>query len=233
MSKITIEPIAHIYNNYKEKFGIPRQSNLVQTTVSTIIFEQEYRDENALRGLAEYSHIWLIWHFDKAETSKKWSPTVRPPRLGGNERVGVFSTRSPYHPNGIGISCVQLVSIEKDSTYGYVLKIKGADLLNGTPIIDIKPYLSFTDSIPDAVCGFADKVYDYKLDVIIDNKYKEILSDDELCELNGILSLDPRPSYQNDNERIYKMLYSDYEISFKVDKSTLTVISIEAKGSEK
>ena len=231
MPQILIEPIAFIKNKYKEKFGIPRQSNLVDSTISTIVFEEKYRDENSLRGLSEYSHIWLIWQFDKAKSKKDWFPTVRPPRLGGNERVGVFATRSPYHPNGLGISCVQLINIEKDSKFGFVLKIKGADLLDNTPIIDIKPYLSFTDSFPDAKCGFADNVIDYKLQVEFDEKFKSVISYDEYKELLGILSQDPRPSYHNDKNRVYKMSYSDYEISFKVDKMNLTVIDI-TKGCE-
>lgn len=232
MNKTNIEPIARIHNKYKEKFGIPRQSNLINTTISTIIFEEKYRDDNSLRGLDQYSHIWLLWQFDNIEYTKDWSPTVRPPRLGGNKRVGVFATRSPYHPNGIGLSCVELISIEKDAKYGTVLKIKGADLQDNTAIIDIKPYLTFTDSVPFAKCGFAEKVYNYKINVEIDEKFKLMLSDDEYEELCGILSQDPRPSYQNDSNRIYKMVYSDYKISFRVENLILTVTNIE-KGSEK
>ena len=224
--KINIEPIAAIYNDYNEKFGIPRQSRILENNISTIVFEPKYRDENALRGLENYSHVWLLWLFDKNNSKKDWSPTVRPPRLGGNKRMGVFATRSPYHPNNIGLSCVKIVNIEKTTENGIVLKVAGADLLNKTPILDIKPYLAFTDSIPDAKCGFSDQVLDYELKVNYDIDISEF-SEDMLFQITQILKQDPRPSYQCDPDRIYGMTYGTYNIRFRVDKMNLNVISIE------
>ena len=218
--------IARIRNGYKEKFGIPRQSGITGNTESVIIFEKEYRDENALRGIEEYSHLWLIWYFSEVD-KKTWSPTVRPPRLGGNKRMGVFATRSPYRPNPIGLSSVELVAVEKTADNGTVLRVKGADLLDGTPILDIKPYLAFTDSHESAVGGFADTVKDYSLSVEIPDEVGKMFSTDELEALSSILSQDPRPSYQNSNERIYGMKFEAYEIKFKVDGDNLTVISAE------
>jgi len=221
-----IEPIATIHNNFTEKFGIPRQSNITNT-VSTIIFDKKYRDQNAFKGLEEYSHIWILWLFDKNNSDKKeWYPTVRPPRLGGNKRVGVFSTRSPYHPNGIGMSCVKLLYIENDKDNGIILKVSGADLLNGTPIIDIKPYLKFTDSHPDAVCGFSDEVKDYELTVIFKDECNN-MEPPLKAEIETILRQDPRPSYQNDENRIYSMKYADYDVKFYVKNNCLTVTEIE------
>ena len=216
--------IARIHNGYKEKFGIPRQSGITENTESVIVFEKEYRDENALRGIEEYSHLWLIWYFSEID-KKNWSPTVRPPRLGGNKRMGVFATRSPYRPNPIGLSSVELVAVEKTSGNGTVLRVKGADLLDGTPILDIKPYLAFTDSHPNAVGGFSDKVRDYSLAVCVPDSVKNVFSADEYDTLVSILSQDPRPSYQNEPERVYGMKFETYEIKFKVDGDNLTVIS--------
>ena len=221
-----IEPIAVIHNEFKSKFGIPRQSGLDEDTISTIVFEKKYRDENALRGLSQYSHIWLLWIFSENEVNKEWSPTVRPPRLGGNKRMGVFSTRSPYHPNNIGLSCVKIESIEKIQGLGSVIKVSGADILDGTPIIDIKPYLTLSDCKPDAVCGFSDEVKDKKLDVIIEEKFSAEIPEETLSAIISMLSQDPRPSYHDDKSRIYAMNYSDYEIKFTVNGDTLTVISI-------
>ncbi len=228
-----IEPIAIIYNDYSDKFGIPRQSGLLNNNISTIIFEPKFRDDNSLRGLDGYSHIWLLWLFDKNNSSKEWSPTVRPPRLGGNKRLGVFSTRSPYHPNGIGLSCVKIESIDKTRDVGSVLKVSGADLMSGTQIIDIKPYLAFTDSHPDALCGFAEQVYDYSLNVSLDVDTYDIPSD-ILAQIIEILKQDPRPSYHENPERIYGMSFAGYVIKFKVDRSELHVISIKKtlNGSE-
>ena len=212
----SIEPIAHIYNRYTDKFGIPRQSGLENESVSEIVFEEKYRDDNALRGLEGYSHIWLLWIFTEAESKKEWSPTVRPPRLGGNKRMGVFSTRSPFHPNRIGLSCVKIKSITKTRDKGTIIEVTGADLLSSTPIIDIKPYLSFTDSHPEAICGFAEDVFG-----------------DKLC-VENILSPDPRPSYHNDSDRVYGMSYSGYDIKFKANENVLTVLTISKQnGSEK
>ena len=221
----TVEPIAHIFNDYKDKFGIPRQSGLVSNSVSTIIFDKKYRDENALRGLEGYSHIWLLWIFSENDSKKDWSPTVRPPRLGGNKRMGVFSTRSPYHPNKIGLSCVKITSIEKTKENGIVINVEGDDLLNGTPIIDIKPYLAFTDSHPEAVCGFADDVFNKSLSVVFETD-TDFISEESLSSITEILKQDPRPSYQDDPERVYTMDYSNYKISFKVNKNTVTVTKI-------
>ncbi len=223
---IEAKVIARIHNGYKEKFGIPRQSGITEEMESVIVFEKEYRDENALRGIENYSHLWLIWHFSEVE-QKKWSPTVRPPRLGGNKRVGVFATRSPYRPNPIGLSSVELVSVERTAEDGTVLRVKGADLLDGTPILDIKPYLSFTDSHADAVCGFADGVKGYSLEVVMPEEIKANFTPKELEMLTSILSQDPRPSYQNEPERVYGMKFEDYEIKFSVDGEILRVVSAE------
>ena len=218
-----LKKIAVIRTPFKEKFGIPRQSGITEN-ISEIVFEPEYRVPEALRGLSEYSHLWLIWGFSEVPEGEGWRPTVRPPRLGGNTRMGVFATRSPYRPNPLGLSSVRLVEIKESNREGAVLVVSGADLLDGTPIYDIKPYLSYTDSHPDAVCGFSDGVRDYKLKVemppldIPEGKRREIIS---------VLSQDPRPSYQNEPERVYGMFYSDYEIKFRVADGTLYVLSAE------
>ncbi len=217
--------IAHIHNDFKEKFGIPRQSGITDENLSVIIFEKEYRDDNSLRGIEEFSHLWLIWYFSKSHKDN-WSPTVRPPRLGGNKRVGVFATRSPFRPNPIGLSSVKLVKVEKTKEFGTVLYVSGADLLDGTPIFDIKPYLSFTDSHPDAVNGFAQQVKDYHLEVILPEYASEYFSDLELEQLKKILSNDPRPAFIDSPSRIYHMKYADYDIDFSVENGILTVSKI-------
>ena len=216
--------IARIYTDFREKFGIPRQSGLAKDTVGRIVFEPEYRVPEALRGIEEYSHLWLIWNFSEAER-EGWSPTVRPPRLGGNKRMGVFATRSPFRPNAIGLSSVRLLSVE-DTAEGKVLVVAGADILDGTPIYDIKPYLAFTDSHPDAVCGFADEVRDYSLEVVIPEELKRGLSDEYIKALISILSGDPRPQYKEDGDRIYGMIYGKYEVKFTVADGVLTVVEI-------
>ena len=216
--------IARIYTDFREKFGIPRQSGLAKDTVGRIVFEPEYRVPEALRGIEEYSHLWLIWNFSEAER-EGWSPTVRPPRLGGNKRMGVFATRSPFRPNAIGLSSVRLLSVE-DTAVGKVLVVAGADILDGTPIYDIKPYLAFTDSHPDAVCGFADEVRDYSLEVVIPEELKRGLSDEYIKALISILSGDPRPQYKEDGDRIYGMIYGKYEVKFAVADGVLTVVEI-------
>ena len=229
----SIEPIAHIYNRYTDKFGIPRQSGLENESVSEIVFEEKYRDDNALRGLEGYSHIWLLWIFTEAESKKEWSPTVRPPRLGGNKRMGVFSTRSPFHPNRIGLSCVKIKSITKTRDKGTIIEVTGADLLSSTPIIDIKPYLSFTDSHPEAICGFAEDVFGDKLCVEFEASTDDI-DKETLVAIENILSQDPRPSYHNDSDRVYGMSYSGYDIKFKANENVLTVLTISKQnGSEK
>lgn len=215
--------IARIRTDFKEKFGIPRQSGLA-ATVGRIVFEPEYRVAEALRGIEEFSHLWIIWKFSKAERDG-WSPTVRPPRLGGNRRMGVFATRSPFRPNPIGLSSVRLVGVE-DTAEGKVLVVEGADLLDGTPIYDIKPYLAYTDSHPSAVCGFADGVMDYKLEVVIPDCLAARLPAKILAALTEVLAGDPRPSYQADGEREYGMIYGNLEIKFVVEDGVLSVTDI-------
>ena len=218
--------IAKIKNDFKEKFGIPRQSGLADSIVSRIIFEPEYRVKEAIRGIDGFSHLWLIWEFSEAKR-EDWSPTVRPPRLGGNKRMGVFATRSPYRPNPIGLSSVRLVGIEDTKEFGSVLLVSGADLLDGTPIYDIKPYLTFADSHPDAIGGFADAVKEDRLSVEIDRHLLTLIDEDKRDGLLTILKGDPRPSYQDDPNRIYGMKFSNYEIFFKVSEYKLTVIKVE------
>lgn len=218
--------IAKIHSDFKEKFGIPRQSGIADELYARIVFEPEYRVLEALRGLDGYSHIWLIWQFSEA-VRKDWSPTVRPPRLGGNKRMGVFATRSPYRPNPIGLSSVKLIGIEHTKDEGDVLIVSGADLLDGTPIYDIKPYLPFTDSHPEATAGFSEPVREYALNV---DFCKELLSKIDISKQNALVKIlehDPRPSYQDDPEREYGMRFSDYEIFFKVAGNSLTVTRVE------
>ena len=218
--------IARIYNDFTEKFGIPRQSGLLPEMESTIVFEEEFRNDEALRGISEFSHLWLIWDFSE-NPKTQWSPTVRPPRLGGNKRMGVFATRSPFRPNSLGLSSVKFKDIERIPCKGSVLKVTGADLMNGTPIYDIKPYIAYTDSHPDAVCGFSDDYVDYALDVKFPHELLEAVDPEVRNTLIEILKNDPRPSYQNDENRIYKMSFGKYEISFCVDKNALTVINVK------
>ena len=218
--------IARIQTDYKEKFGIPRQSGLVKESRGKIIFEKEYRVAEAFRGLEEFSHIWILWQFSEA-VREKWSPTVRPPLLGGNKRVGVFATRSPFRPNNIGLSCVELERIEFSKSKGPILHIKGADLLDNTPIFDIKPYLPYADSIPDAFGGFTEHLSERKLNVRIQCDAFFQLPKDLQEEIISILSNDPRPSYQEDS-KIYGMKYNQYEIKFQVSDKDLMVISVES-----
>lgn len=219
-----IRPIAYIQNDFKEKFGIPRQSGLTDA-VSKIIFEPEYRNKDAVRGMEMYSHVWLIWQFSES-VREKWSPTVRPPRLGGNSRMGVFATRSPFRPNPLGLSCVKLERMDLDASDAPILYVTGADLLDGTPIYDIKPYLPYVDSHPEASGGFAEKMKEYHLEVVIPENLKTILSEKESHILCEILKQDPRPSYQDDPERIYGMRYGEWEIKFRVEGKTLFVCDI-------
>ena len=217
--------IARIFTPFKEKFGIPRQSGIANSIVSKIVFEPQYRRKEAFVGLSGYSHIWVIWKFSQTERDD-FSPTVRPPRLGGNTRMGVFATRSPFRPNPIGLSSVRLVEIRDTERDGTVLIVSGADLMNGTPIYDIKPYLPFTDSHPDATGGFADEVKDYSLPVVFPEELIARVSEAKRDGLIKLLSNDPRPSYKAEGDRIYTFAYSDYEISFKVDEGTLTVTDV-------
>lgn len=219
-----IKPIAYIQNDFKEKFGIPRQSGLADV-VSKIVFEPEYRKKKAVRGIEMYSHLWLIWQFSES-VREDWSPTVRPPRLGGNSRIGVFATRSPFRPNAMGLSCVKLDRLDLEDSEAPVLYVTGADLLNGTPIYDIKPYLPYVDSHPEASGGFAEQRKEYHLNVVIPEKLKRLLSEKECRILCELLEQDPRPSYQKDPTRIYGMCYGKWEIKFRVEEKTLLVCDI-------
>lgn len=216
--------IAHIENDLPEKFGIPRQSGLVEELISTIVFEPEYRNMDALRGLEEFEYIWLIWAFEGFDDGP-WSPTVRPPRLGGNTRMGVFATRSPNRPNPIGLSSVRLIDIT-NSKRGPLIRVAGADLKNNTAIYDIKPYLPYADSHPEAVSGFAAKTSNYSLDVSFPEELSSILPKEKVKAAIALLSQDPRPSYHNDPDRIYGMVYSGYNIRFFVKDNLLTVIEV-------
>lgn len=217
--------IARIKNDFKEKFGIPRQSGIADTLISKIIFEPEYRIPEALRGIEGFSHLWLIWQFSEAQRDD-WSPTVRPPRLGGNKRVGVFATRSPFRPNPIGLSSVKLVGTELTDE-GTVLVVSGADLVDGTPIYDIKPYLAYTDSHPDAVCGFSDSVRNYKIKVVFPDNLINLLDQEKRDAIITILENDPRPSYQDDPTREYGMHFGNFEIRFSVSDEVLTVTGVD------
>jgi len=219
--------IARIRTDFEEKFGIPRQSGIAKN-VGRIVFEPEYRVREALRGLDGYSHLWLLWEFSEAQR-EGWSPTVRPPRLGGNRRMGVFATRSPYRPNPIGLSSVRLLGIEESEGEGVVLTVEGADLLDGTPIYDIKPYLAYTDSHPDAIGGFADGVRDYALNVNFDLHLLDKIPEDKRDALITVLENDPRPSYKGDGEHEYGMRYAGFDVYFKVERGALTVTRIECK----
>lgn len=220
--------IAHIQSDFPTKFGIPRQSGLVESLQAQIVFEPEYRSADALRGLSDYSHIWLIWEFSEARR-ERWSPTVRPPRLGGNRRMGVFATRSPYRPNPIGLSCVKLEGINWDTENGPVLLVSGADLMDGTPIYDIKPYLPFVDSHPEAIGGFADAVRDDGLQVECAEKWLAVIPETQRQAVLDILAQDPRPHYQQDPERVYGMEYAGMEIRFRVEKNRLIVCEVIRK----
>ena len=226
MEQHTIKVIAHIENDFTTKFGIPRQSGMLSEVVSRVVFEPEYRREEAFRGIAGFSHLWLIWQFSEA-VREEWSPTVRPPMLGGNKRTGVFSTRSPYRPNPLGLSCVKLLDYIPQSKEGPVLLVSGADLMNGTPIYDIKPYLPFADSVPDAKAGFTENLPPRVLEVNFPPDYLSKVPVDKQSQLIKLLSGDPRPSYQNDNERIYGFEFGGMEIKFTVDDGVLNVCCVE------
>lgn len=217
--------VARIQSDFEEKFGIPRQAGLVESLEALVVFEPAYRNPDALRGLESFSHLWLIWEFSKA-IREDWSPTVRPPRLGGNARMGVFATRSPFRPNPIGLSCVRLLGIERREKLGTVLRVGGADLLNGTPIYDIKPYLPYADCRPDASCGFAARPESRKLSVEIAPELLEAVPVEKREGLCGILAQDPRPQYQHDPERIYGLQFAGLAVQFTVCGQTLRVTSI-------
>ncbi len=221
----TMRPIATIHTDFPTKFGIPRQGGLIEELTSTIVFEPAFRNPDALRGLEEFSHLWLIWQFSDA-LRDSWSPTVRPPRLGGNVKKGVFATRSPFRPNPIGLSVVKLMGMEQ-TAQGTVLHISGADLMDGTPIYDIKPYLPHIDAIPDASGGFAKEVSAYALTVECAEELLQKLPQQKRRALLAVLEQDPRPSYQNDPNRIYGFPFAGFEVKFKAEGQVLTVCSIE------
>lgn len=217
--------IAHIRSDFPTKFGIPHQSGRIQELKADIIFEPEYRNHEAFRGLEEYTHIWLIWEFSQA-VRKEWSPTVRPPRLGGNVRMGVFATRSPFRPNPIGLSSVRLENVEFSEKYGPVLHVSGADLMDGTPIYDIKPYLAYVDSHPEAAGGFTDQIQDHKLKVEFPEELLKKIPEEKREALLAVLANDPRPGYQKDPERKYGMSFGSWDIQFKVDGEQLWVLNV-------
>ncbi len=217
--------IAHIRSDFPTKFGIPRQSGLVEQLKATVVFEPEYRNPDAFRGLEDFSHIWLVWEFSQA-VREDWSPTVRPPRLGGNKRLGVFATRSPFRPNPIGLSCVKLDGIEIDPEFGPVLRVSGADLLDGTPIFDVKPYIPYADCQPEATGGFTQQVERRLLKVEFPQSLLELVAPDRREGLMGVLANDPRPSYQKDPERVYGMEFADVEVRFRVEDEVLWVLEV-------
>ena len=225
---LTLSPIAVARTDFKEKFGIPRQSGRVPLR-ARIVFLPKYRNPDALRGIEGYSHLWLLWHFSEVKAEKEFRPTVRPPRLGGNERVGVFASRSPYRPNPLGLSSVRLVGVEKTEHEGAVLVVEGADLLDGTPIFDIKPYLPTADLHLDARGGFADEVRDYRLAVACDEKLLARVDEDKREGLLALLADDPRPAYQDDGERVYGLAFAAWEIKFTVKDGILTVKEIKER----
>lgn len=225
MNDITIRVIARMKSDFPTKFGIPRQSGLVEELHSTIIFEPDFRNPDALRGIEEFSHIWLIWQFSEA-VRQEWSPTVRPPRLGGNTRMGVFATRSPFRPNNLGLSSVKLLGVEHTKEYGTVLHVAGADLMDGTPIFDIKPYIPYGDSHPDATGGFTDQAKDFVLQVQFPQHLLDKIPQDKQAAAIGVLSHDPRPSYQKQADRIYGLNFAGFDIRFQVNGDTLTVLEV-------
>lgn len=222
---LTLNIVARIKSDFPTKFGIPRQSGLINELKSYIIFEPEYQKEEAIRGIEGFSHLWLLWKFSENVTENP-SLTVRPPRLGGNTRLGVFATRSPFRPNPIGLSSVKLEKIIKDEKYGFILEVSGADLLDGTPIYDIKPYIPYTDSHPEATGGFSSDVMEDLLEVTFDNSLQNKVNEEKISALIKVLKSDPRPAYQNDPARIYSFEFSNLHIEFKVKEKVLTVISI-------
>lgn len=221
----TMQVIARIRSEFPTKFGIPRQSGLVPETRATIVFEPEYRSADALRAIEGFTHLWLIWEFSEA-IRKDWSPTVRPPRLGGNTRLGVFATRSPFRPNPIGLSCVRLEAVRKTEHEGTVLLVSGADLMDGTPIFDIKPYLPYADAHPEASGGFTADAGDFLLEVVLPPELEKRIPQERRAALRGVLSHDPRPSYQGDPGRVYGMRFAEFDVRFRVEEKTLTVTDI-------
>ena len=223
---MTVDVIAHIRTDLTDKFGVPRQSGLVPELGGSVVFEPAFRNPDAVRGLEGFSHIWLIWAFHQA-VRDTWSPTVRPPRLGGNRRMGVFATRSPFRPNAIGLSCVKLEEVRLDEKLGPVLYVSGADLVDGTPILDIKPYLPYADCHPEATGGFTDPLSAQKLEVSCDPALLAGLAPRQREALLGVLACDPRPRYQNDPERVYGLSFAGKNVRFTVEKGVLTVLAVE------
>ena len=225
MDTVNIQIIARMHSDFATKFGIPRQSGLVEELRSTIIFEPEFRNPDALRGIEDFSHLWIIWQFSGA-VRQGWSPTVRPPRLGGNTRMGVFATRSPFRPNNLGLSSVKLLGVEHTEKYGAVLHVGGADLMDGTPIFDIKPYIPYGDCHPEATGGFTDQAGEFLLKVDFPSRLLHILPPDKREAAAKVLSHDPRPSYQRNPGRIYGLTFAGYDIRFKVNDDVLTVVEV-------
>ena len=219
---ITVHPIAYMRSDFPTKFGIPRQSGLAENLRSTIVFEPQYRNADALRGMEDYSHLWIIWQFSEAVRTE-WSPTVRPPRLGGNVRMGVFATRSPFRPNSIGLSCVKLIGLEETADKGTVIHVAGADLMDGTPILDIKPYVPYCDAHPEALGGFTTNAGDFLLKVEFPPDLLAKFPEDKRAAVLDVLSHDPRPSYQADSDRIYGLSFAGFDIRFTVENSVLYV----------
>ncbi len=225
-TEFIVKPVARVRSDFKEKFGIPRQSGRAPALTAEIVFLPPYRQEEALRGIEGFSHLWLLFDFSLAHR-EEFIPTVRPPRLGGNERVGVFASRSPYRPNHIGLSCVKLERVEKRKDEGLILIVSGADLLDGTPVIDVKPYLPFADCIPDAKGGYADERATHRLEVVCPNESLNKLPEEKREGVLQCLADDPRPSYQEDPTREYGMRFGDFEIKFSVKGNCLTVLSVD------
>ena len=227
MENVNIQVIARMHSDFATKFGIPRQSGLVEELRSTIVFEPEFRNPDALRGIEDFSHLWIIWQFSEAVRTG-WSPTVRPPRLGGNTRMGVFATRSPFRPNNLGLSSVKLLGVEHTEQFGTVLHVGGADLMDGTPIFDIKPYIPYGDCHPEATGGFTDNAGEFLLKVDFPEALLKLLPDDKRDAAIGVLSHDPRPSYQRKPDRIYGLTFAGFDIRFKVAEDELTVVEVNS-----
>ena len=225
MQNVSIAPIARIRSDFPTKFGIPRQSGLVRELRATVVFEPEYRNPDALRGLEDFSHLWLIWQFSEAVRSG-WSPTVRPPRLGGNTRLGVFATRSPFRPNNLGLSCVRFLGLEHTKEFGTVIHVAGADLMDGTPIFDVKPYIPYADCYPEATGGFTDTAGDFLLEVDFPADLLALVPESKREALLGVLSHDPRPSYQKDPDRTYGLTFGGVNVRFSVRDNRLTVLEV-------
>lgn len=222
---VNIQVIARMHSDFATKFGIPRQSGLVEELRSTIVFEPEFRNADALRGIEDFSHLWIIWQFSEA-VRQGWSPTVRPPRLGGNTRMGVFATRSPFRPNNLGLSSVKLLGVEHTEKFGTVLHVGGADLMDGTPIFDIKPYIPYGDCHPEATGGFTDNAGEFLLQVEFPEKLLNLLPVEKREAAVGVLSHDPRPSYQRKPDRVYGLTFAGFDIRFQVQEDVLTVLEV-------